>query len=377
MKKIFYVLFSSLIGILCLNSCSKEEYLVDGGLHDARVDLSTYDYLAQHPAGLFDTLITVIDHFGLRDEINNASTFFAPTNYSIRRFYNSKWAELLSVDENATFSLAQMLERIEVDSLRAYIYHDGNYDLTSANTQYSPINNASGITGFAYHRQLQVPGQWSFQPIYYLYYVKIRGEQDNVASDGTVTTAEGDFADLRIRCQTQGIETSTGTIINVLANSHTFISDFNEPTVIVEPDWGIAFEYDIAFPYDAAGYSGTTVTVDRAQLAEAFGLQVSELSTLFGSSIVFYGAESNGDLNPNMTANAPGHWFDAEGNVTTWGATASLFSEFNVSNFAFAIGQYPGQTTRGNEYTIRQAMVYDDGSGETIQVTFIFNITIE
>ncbi|SFB79138.1 protein of unknown function [Parapedobacter composti] len=371
------LLFIPLSVAALLAACGKQDYLVDGGRHEARVNLSTYDYLAQHPAGLFDTLITVIDHFGLREEINNAATFFAPTNYSIRRFYQHKWNELRAIDENATYSLDQMLQDIVVDSLRAYIYPDGHFSLASASTQYTPIANASGIEGFRYHKQLQPPGQWSFQPVYYLFYVKVRGEQDGVADDGTVTTPEGDLADLRIRCQTQGIETATGTIINVLANNHTFISDFNPPQEEVEPDWGIVFEYDLAFPYDAANYSGTTVSVNQSQLADALGLSTAEIVSLFGSTIIFYGAESTGELNPNSTANAPGHWFDEEGNVTNWGATARLFSEYNVAGFSFTIGQYPGQTNRGTTYTIRQAMVYNDGVGEPIQVTFIFNVTIE
>lgn len=379
MNKLLTTIILSIIGavLLGLTSCSKQDYLVDGGLHDTRVDLSTYDYLAQHPQGLFDTLIHIIDHFGLEGEINNAGTFFAPTNYSIRRYYQSKWDELRAIDENATFSLEQMVETIHVDSVRAYIYTAGRYDLSTAGTAYTDITNAGDLPGFVYHRQLQPAGQWSFQPIYYLFYVKIRGEVDQVGDDGTVTTPEGDFADLRIRCQTQGIETATGTIINVLANNHLFISDFNEPQELIEPDWGIVFEYDIAFPYNAGGYTGTAVQIDRNELAEAFGLTVNQVSTLFDTQIAFNGTNSDGTLNPNSTAFPPGHWFDADGNVTEWGATAVLFSEYNASGFVFNIGQYPGQAVQGNTYVIRQSMVYKDDNDEETQVTFRFNVTIE
>ncbi len=358
--------------MLCLYSCKKESYLTDEGVHEARVNLTTYDYLAQHPAGLFDTLIIVIDHFGLKDEINNASTFFAPTNYSIKRFYNRKWAELLIRDENATYSLAQMLEAVNVDSLRTYIYNDGNHGPTTANTQYTPIANASGIPGFSYHRQLQPPGQWSFQPIYYLYYVQIRGEQDQVNSDGVVTTPEGDETDLRIRCQTSGIITSTGTVINVLANSHNFIADFYPPLSVQNSTWN----YDVAFPFDAANYSGASVSIDQNELATAFGLEASEIPDLLGNTIKFYAVESNGELNATTTANGYGHWFDANGNVINWGADARLFCEYDEANFTFNIGQFPGQTAAGNEYTIKQAMAYEAGF-EMIRVTFVFNITIE
>ncbi|WP_162304835.1 DUF4859 domain-containing protein [Sphingobacterium olei] len=379
MNKLFTIITLWIAGItlLGLMSCNKQDYLVDGGLHNAKVDVSTYDYLAQHPQGLFDTLVHIIDHFGLKEEINNASTLFAPTNYSIRRYYQAKWNELKAIDENATFSLEQMLETIHIDSLKAYIYPEGHYDLSVANTTYTSIANAGNLSGFVYHKQLQPAGQWSFQPIYYLFYVKIRGEIDQVADDGTVITPEGDFADLRIRCQTQGIETATGTIINVLANNHLFISDFNEPKEYVEPDWGTVFDYDIEFAYNAGGYTGGSVEIDRDALAAAFGLTVNEVSTFFGSQIVFYGANSDGTLDPNSTANHPGHWFDAEGNITTWGATAVLFSEYNASAFVFNIGQYPGQAVQGNKYVIRQSLVYKDDNGDETQVTFRLNVTIE
>ncbi|GGH26599.1 DUF4859 domain-containing protein [Sphingobacterium alkalisoli] len=379
MNKLFtFITLSILSGVfLGLTSCSKADYLVDGGLHNAKVDMSTYDYLAGHPQGLFDTLIHIIDHFGLKEEINQSETFFAPTNYSIRRYYQSKWNELRAVDENATFSLEQMLETIHVDSLKAYIYPTQRYDLSVASTTYSSITNAGNLPGFACHKQLQPAGQWSFQPIYYLFYVKIRGEVDQVGDDGTVITPEDDFADLRVRCQTQGIETSTGTIINVLANNHLFISDFNEPKEYVEPDWGTVLEYDIAFPYDAGGYTGGSVEIDRDALAAAFGLTVNQVSTLFGSQVLFYGTNSDGTLDPNSTATAPGHWFNVEGNVTTWGATAVLFSEYNASAFSFNIGQYPGQAVKGEEYVIRQSLVYKDDNDDETQVTFRFNVTIE
>jgi len=366
------------MGSLLLESCSKKEYLVDGGLHQAKVDMSTYDYLTAHPQGLFDTLIRVIDHFGLKEEVNNASTFFAPTNYSIRRYYELKLREARYHDENATLSLEEMLATIQVDSLKAYIYNDGVYDLSTANTEYTNISNASGIDGFTYHKQLQPPGQWSYQPIYYLYYVKIRGEVDQVGVDGTVVTPDGDFADMRIRCQTQGIESATGTIINVLANNHLFLTDFNKPVEIVEPEWGIVFEHDITFPFDGGGYTGGAIEIDRDALAAAFNLTVGQVSSQFGSNIIFHAAQPDGTLDPNSTANHPGHWFDAEGYVTTWGATAALFSEYNPSSFTFNIGQYPGQAVRGTRYVIRQAMLYDDGSGdEPVQVTFRLNVTVE
>ncbi|MNV98253.1 hypothetical protein D3C71_1934940 [compost metagenome] len=40
---------------LTVIGCKKAAYLTDDGLHTAEVNLSTYDYLAAHPHGMFDT----------------------------------------------------------------------------------------------------------------------------------------------------------------------------------------------------------------------------------------------------------------------------------------------------------------------------------
>jgi len=96
-----------------------------------------------------------------------------------------------------------------------------------------------------------------------------------------------------------------------------------------------------------------------------------------GSSVKFYAVENNGNLNATTTANGYGHWFDANGNVINWGNDAKVFSEFNTTNFTFSIGQYPGHSTPGNQYTVKQALVYEYEPGKTAQATFVFKINIE
>lgn len=138
----------------------------------------------------------------------------------------------------------------------------------------------------------------------------------------------------------------------------------------------VTVPYDVDLP-EGAGYTATPVNVDQQDLEEIFGLTAGQISSLIGSSIKFYGVESNGILNPMNTATEPGHWFDANGNVTNWGDEARLYSEYDVSGFMFNIGQYPDKNVAGDTYTIRQALVYDKGNEGLIQVTFVFNITIK
>ena len=222
----YFIRFLLAYGVF-LAACDKAPYLTDEGLHSTSTPLSTYDYLAQHPAGLFDTLTLVIDHFGLKADVNESGTFFAPTDYSLRLFYNKKLQQLRTIDENATYSLAQMMEDITVDSLKAYLFND-RLTLAEATVPYHRITSEAGFSAFAYHKQLRSTSgtNWSSHPVYHLYFVKIRGQEDIVADDGATVPVGDDPADLRIRCQTTGIETASGSILHVLANTHVFISDF-------------------------------------------------------------------------------------------------------------------------------------------------------
>ena len=135
--------------------------------------------------------------------------------------------------------------------------------------------------------------------------------------------------------------------------------------------------YDVSFPLDQNAYTGKSVSVDLAKLATAFVQQPAKITELMGSSIKFYAVESNGTLNATTTANGYGHWFDAQGNVISWGTNARIFSEYDASAHVFSIGQYPGHSSVGDKYTIRQALVYEYETGKKVQATFVFNIKIE
>ncbi|MBK1438697.1 DUF4859 domain-containing protein [Parapedobacter sp. ISTM3] len=368
------------IGLLiAFSACQKASYLTDDGLHNAQVSQNTYDYLASHPNHMFDSLLMIIDHFGLQEEINNAKTFWVPSDYSVSRFYKYKRDSVLNADENATYAFAEFLDELDVDSVRAYIYNDGEHSLASANTTYTFINNNAAIDGFAYQKQRQPQGQWSYQDIYYLYYVKVRGEPDQTAPDGSIRVDRNDLPDMRILCQTAGIKTASGTTLNVLASTHTFVLDFaslsDDGPFIEDLDNGIRFTYDLSFRVSDA-YTGTTVTASSAWIADAFGIEADEISSLMGSSVIFYAIEANGGLTNNYTANVPGHWFDGSGNVVAWGTDARLFSEYDASTFTFSIGQYPSRLAVGDRYTIRQALVYTNRNNQQIRAEFVFNITI-
>lgn len=142
----------------------------------------------------------------------------------------------------------------------------------------------------------------------------------------------------------------------------------------------IDLTFNVTFPFSSTEYQGTKIVLsndDLQKLAKAFVLQPSAIKGKIGSDIQFYAVEPDGSLNDKTTANGYGHWFDAVGKVCVWGEDSRVFSEFSESDTSFSIGQYPGQTTSGSKFTIKQALVYEYEKGKTVQSTFIFNITIQ
>jgi hypothetical protein len=123
-------------------------------------------------------------------------------------------------------------------------------------------------------------------------------------------------------------------------------------------------------------YPSTPIQPNWESVCKAFCLQLSEIKTKFGTSIKYCAVNPNGTFNYTSTANAPGHWFNNSGYTTNWGNSSYIFSEFNINNLTFNIGQYPNLCKDGNKFTIRQALVYTPASGSPVNVTFVFNISI-
>jgi len=218
-SKLFYFLICSL-GLAYFTSCKKSNYLTDGGLSEAKTSLSTYDYLKQHKYHLFDTLIMAIDHYKLKDEVNSAATFFAPTNYSINRYLKLKRDSVQKINENNKYTLEDMYKNLTADSLRIYMTKS-KVELTTAPLQVVLTPNF-GNTQTGVQRILQPkPGEsWSSAPIYYLFYVKVRGGID---PPNSVPLPTDPNSDLKAQCQTTGIQPASGGILHVLSNTHTFI----------------------------------------------------------------------------------------------------------------------------------------------------------
>lgn len=356
-KKYLWCIYGMVLFPILFISCGKDNYLTDGGTSSANTSLSTYDYLANHQYHYFDTLIMIIDHFGLKDSLNNAGTFFAPTDYAIDRLMQS----------NNITSLDQLYKKINSKFLTQYMFSDTSLTLDNATTSVKTYEDWAGTTiGITKLASSYTVVSTAFT-YYILEYIKING-----SLDGSSDAPADDKTDVTLQCQTTGIKTSTGTNLNVLSNAATLnlIGD-TLPTSRT-----YTFNLDVVQNND---YTSAALQLDSSDLAGFFGVSASTISNMLlesNDSLIYYDVQSDGTLSDNYTATAPGFWLGANGDVVSWGDDAYLYAELDPVAFTINVGAYPGNPQVGNTYTIKLALVYISSDGNTYTATININVTI-
>lgn len=129
----------------------------------------------------------------------------------------------------------------------------------------------------------------------------------------------------------------------------------------------INYSYNTSLEANENEYSFVTVDLNAQKIADALSINKSELE-----QVSYYAIKANGELDSISTANAPGHWFNKNGDVCEYGDNAYLYSELDLSNMKANVGQFPGKVLAGEMYTIKQAVK----SKNTI-VYFTINVTIK
>jgi len=130
----------------------------------------------------------------------------------------------------------------------------------------------------------------------------------------------------------------------------------------------LRLDYEVEITISANLYSGVSLPIEIDKIAELFGITEAEvLAGIAGESgapeIKGFAIEwtTRTDNGTASTTNSPwGHWWSAEGNVTSWGTTAMVFAEFDYEEGAFFVGQYPGRLTEGQTINIIEALRYND-----------------
>lgn len=219
MKWLSIICFS----VIVVTSCKKAAYLTDGGLHDPHTSLTTFDYLKQHSWKSFDTMVLVIEKYNMQDEVNKAATVFAVTDYSVKKYMDMRTAALRLINENLRFTLDSLYKYITADSVRQYLF---DKPITLADAKLDPdvdLINSRANTTCAFSKALLTSSpenylQFTNSPTYSLYYTLVRGALD---VPGVVSPPAE--IDIKVQCQTTGILTSSGGILHVLSNAHTFV----------------------------------------------------------------------------------------------------------------------------------------------------------
>lgn len=213
MKKLLNRIFFIVMCVVGLVACKKGDYFIDGGLHNAEVDMSTYDYLKTNK--LFDTLVLAIDRAGIKDRINGNITFFAPTNYAIRNYVNVRLARLKKKDPYAVFTFDDLNAQELKDSLGMYIIDRkiNRSDMNAAGT----VLQIMGLSMVVSLEEVNEYTDYGVKPKY-VFFTRVMGSRRDLLTDTGLSPAE---QDIKVKCQTSGIIT-TGGILHVLENVHYF-----------------------------------------------------------------------------------------------------------------------------------------------------------
>ncbi len=94
--------------------------------------------------------------------------------------------------------------------------------------------------------------------------------------------------------------------------------------------------------YPTTDYSTTKIAFDAEAVAAALGCTVADFQ--------FQALQGEGQLSTNMTANG-GYWMSAEGYITNWGASATMFAEM-PNDTTISVGQYPNVFSEGQSQTV-------------------------
>ncbi|PVD51332.1 hypothetical protein DC498_15770 [Terrimonas sp.] len=200
-----------LTGLLFMFASCKKEFAADGGVSDAHVNMTTYDYLKSKP--IFSSLVTLIDRAGLKDMVNSNCTFFATTNYGIDEYLkamkNIRAVEL--DDENITYTL-DSIPLFRVDSLKTYIFDGqlGRDALTTSGKYYT--SKYGDIPNVQFKLWLDRTYNYGAYVDYvdYVAYTKIIGTDDSKELD--INDIPVEERDKTVYVQSSGIITTNGVV---------------------------------------------------------------------------------------------------------------------------------------------------------------------
>ena len=209
MKKI--IIFLLLVAAL-FTACSKNDYLVDGGIAKPNVNMTTYDFLKSNP--MFDSLVILIDRAGMKDKVNGAVTFMAPTDFSVKNYINAVLYDMQAIDPTATFTMndipADTLKMLASYLISGSVTRD---KLTKEGTIFTTLDGSERKVSLEPREEYK--DYLSENPQYLFFYKKVGANWDNFED----TNLDDTEKDISVQVRTSGIITTTG-VVHVLQGNH-------------------------------------------------------------------------------------------------------------------------------------------------------------
>lgn len=209
-----------LAAVLLQAACKKDAYKNDGGVAQAKVDMTTYDYLKSKPQ--FSSLVRLIDRANLQQTVNGNITFFAVTNYGVNDWVSAKTQQRIIElnNENITYTIDSIPVAYFKDSLLTYMFAGKiNRDsMTVAGRLYNSLQGVIKDTTYLIKLRRVTSSYTDYlNYVEYVNFTRVIGSRDDLAADPRSIPASQ--KDVTYDCQTSGIITNTG-IIHVMDGYH-------------------------------------------------------------------------------------------------------------------------------------------------------------
>ncbi|WP_447642541.1 MULTISPECIES: hypothetical protein [Chitinophagaceae] len=220
MNKYFFCFVAGVVLLtIFATGCTKEDYKNDGGVSQANVNMTTYDYLKSNVQ--FSQLVHLIDKAGLQDKFNGSVTLFAVNNYGVDDWVAAKKQKkiLETNDENITFTIDSIPVSTYKDSLLMYLFN-GKITRDSMTITGKLYNSLLGtIPNVQFLIKLRRSYDYSDYLDYvdYVTFTKVIGTRDDQEDDDVVVPESQ--KDVAVDVQTSGIITTNG-VVHVLSSTH-------------------------------------------------------------------------------------------------------------------------------------------------------------
>ena len=228
-RKILKGILPVFLTIILMDACKKDDYIKGGTPEDTGRYKNTTTYDVLKSIDLYDTLVQLIDAAGIKDKVNESgTTFFAPNDFSIYRYMNSRTIELQNAEPTAKFALDSLIYYLKNnvngtrDSMLMYLIKKPlTYDVLTNTGALYETELAGDTVGVSYEYTKDdllgynplvssVPQIVYFTQLWYPYTVSASTPIGDVPEDVGVRTL----------CKTSGILTQNG-VLNALDMSHT------------------------------------------------------------------------------------------------------------------------------------------------------------